>query len=129
MAFLRLLRLMRLFKLVSKVKQLQVIVSGLIKGLGSVTYILILMLLIMYLFAVLGCVTFRYFSCCSYLFPQFGAQSNPYSRNDPFHFGSIGVSMVRRSSIYNFNNDFNSISIGYSVQNDHIRSVVQHYAH
>jgi voltage-gated sodium channel len=53
-AFLRLLRLMRLLKLVGKVKQLQVIVVGLAKGLGSVSYIMVLMLLVFYLFAVLG---------------------------------------------------------------------------
>jgi voltage-gated sodium channel len=55
-AFLRLLRLMRLLKLVGKVKQLQVIVMGLAKGLGSVSYIMLLMLLVFYLFAVLGLV-------------------------------------------------------------------------
>ena len=38
-AFLRLLRLIRLLKLVGRVKQLQVIVVGLIKGMGAVSYI------------------------------------------------------------------------------------------
>ena len=74
MAFIRLLRLMRLLKLVGKVKRLQVIVVGLAKGLGSVTYIVLLLLLVFYLFAVLGVGTFR--------------------RNDPFHFGSIGFTMI-----------------------------------
>jgi len=73
-AFLRLLRLMRLLKLVGKVKQLQVIVMGLLQGLSSVTYILILLGLVFYLFAVLGVGTFR--------------------KNDPFHFGSLGVAML-----------------------------------
>ena len=73
-AFLRLLRLMRLLKLVGKVKQLQVIVMGLLKGLSSVSYIMVLMLLIFYLFAVLGVGSFR--------------------KNDPFHFGSIGIAML-----------------------------------
>ena len=73
-AFLRLLRLMRLLKLVGKVKQLQVIVMGLIKGLSSVSYIMVLMLLIFYLFAVMGVDSFR--------------------KNDPFHFGSLGVAML-----------------------------------
>ena len=73
-AFLRLLRLMRLLKLVGKVKQLQVIVMGLIKGLSSVSYIMVLMLLIFYLFAVMGVGSFR--------------------RNDPFHFGSLGIAML-----------------------------------
>ena len=73
-AFLRLLRLMRLLKLVGKVKQLQTIVMGLMYGLSSVTYILILMLLIFYLFAVMGVGSFQ--------------------KNDPFHFGSLGVAML-----------------------------------
>ena len=73
-AFLRLLRLMRLLKLVGKVKQLQVIVMGLAKGLGSVSYIMILMLLVFYLFAVLGVQCFR--------------------KNDPFHFGGLGIAMI-----------------------------------
>ena len=65
---------MRLLKLVGKVKQLQVIVQGLLKGLGSVTYILLLLMLIFYLFSVLGVGTFR--------------------KNDPFHFGSLGRAML-----------------------------------
>ena len=65
---------MRLLKLVGKVKQLQVIVTGLAKGLSSVSYIMVLMLLIFYLFAVMGVGSFR--------------------ANDPFHFGSLGVAMV-----------------------------------
>jgi hypothetical protein len=73
-AFLRLLRLMRLLKLVGKVKQLQVIVMGLAKGLSAVSYIILLMLLIFYLFAVMGVSSFR--------------------DNDPFHFGSLGVAML-----------------------------------
>jgi voltage-gated sodium channel len=73
-AFLRLLRLMRLLKLVGKVKQLQVIVQGLAKGLGSVVYIVILMILVFYLYAVLGVQCFR--------------------KNDPFHFGGLGIAMV-----------------------------------
>lgn len=73
-AFLRLLRLMRLLKLVGKVKQLQVIIHGLAMGLSSVSYIIILMLLIFYVFAVVGVNTFR--------------------TNDPFHFGSLGVAML-----------------------------------
>ncbi len=73
-AFIRLLRLMRLFKLVKKVKKLNAIVMGLYRGLGSVAPIAILCLLIFYLFAVLGVATFR--------------------RNDPYHFGGVGVAMI-----------------------------------
>jgi voltage-gated sodium channel len=65
---------MRLLKLVGKIKQLQVIVMGLIKGLSAVSYIILLMLLIFYLFAVMGVSSFR--------------------ENDPFHFGSLGMAML-----------------------------------
>ncbi len=73
-AFLRLLRLMRLFKLVEKIKQLAVIMQGLIKGLGSVVYIILLMLLIFFLFAIVGVTTFR--------------------RNDPWRYGGLGIAML-----------------------------------
>jgi voltage-gated sodium channel len=73
-AFLRIIRLMRLFKIVRKIKQLQVIVTGLVKGLKSVKYIMLLMCLVFYLYAVLGVSTFR--------------------KNDPFHFGGVGMAML-----------------------------------
>lgn len=73
-SFLRLLRLLRLLKLVGKVKKLQVLVSGLIHGFKSVTYILLLLVMIFYLFAVLGTSLFR--------------------ANDPFHFGGVLISTV-----------------------------------
>lgn len=81
-AFLRLLRLLRLMKLVGRVKQLQVIVVGLIKGMGAVSYIVILLVLVFYLFAVLGVSCFR--------------------RNDPFHFGSVGLAMITLYRIATF---------------------------
>jgi voltage-gated sodium channel len=81
-AFLRLLRLARLLKLVNKVKQLQVIVMGLARGLGSCTYIVMLLLLIFYLFAIVGCVCFR--------------------RNDPYHWGGVGIAMLTLFRIATF---------------------------
>ena len=81
-AFLRLLRLMRLFKLVGKVKQLKVIVEGLIKGLSAVTYIVMLLVLVFYLYAVLGVSSFR--------------------RNDPYHFGNVGLAMLTLYRIATF---------------------------
>ncbi len=98
-AFLRLLRLMRLLKLVGKVKQLQVIVGGLIRGLSSVTYILILLVLVFYLFAVFGVGSFRY--------------------NDPFEFGSLGIAMVtlfRASTLENWSGAFNTNARGCDSQ-------------
>jgi len=77
---------MRLLKLVGKVKQLQLIVMGLINGLNSVTYILLLMLLIFYLFAVMGV--------------------NSFQKNDPMQFGSLGMAMItlfRCATLENWN--------------------------
>ena len=92
-AFLRLLRLMQLLKLVGKVKRLQVIVIGLIKGLSSVSYILLLMMLVFYLFAVLGISSFR--------------------RNDPFHFGSLGISMITLFRIATLDNWVSILMVNY----------------
>ena len=74
LAFLRLLRLMRLLKVLHFVKQLQIILKGLANGMESITYILLLLVLIFYLFAI-----------CSVL---------AFSENDPVHFGSLHIAMV-----------------------------------
>jgi hypothetical protein len=71
-SFVRLLRLLRLLKLVGKVKQLQIVVIGVIRGLTSVSYILLLLYLVTYLFAIV-CVQF-------------------FRKNDPFHFGIYSIS-------------------------------------
>ena len=71
---LRMLRLIRLFTFVKGVPQLRVIVAGLVTGLKSVVYILMLLLLVVYLFAILG----------SLLFGQ----------NDPARFGKVSISML-----------------------------------
>jgi voltage-gated sodium channel len=84
---------MRLFKLVNKVKQLQVIVMGLARGLGSCTYIVMLLLLIFYLYAIVGCGCFR--------------------RNDPFHFGGLGISMFTLYRIATFEAWTNVLYINY----------------
>ena len=47
---------------------------GLVKGLSSVSYIMLLMALIFYLFAVMGVYSFR--------------------ENDPGHFGNLGIAML-----------------------------------
>lgn len=73
-ALLRLVRLMRLGKLVKKIPALQMIVQGLAGGMKSIGYILILLFLVYYLFAVVG----------FYMF----------STNDPFFFGDLVKSMV-----------------------------------
>ena len=50
----RLIRLGRLITVVKGIKELRVIVVGLIEGLGSVQHILLLLTMVIYLFAVLG---------------------------------------------------------------------------
>ena len=71
---LRLIRLMRLAKAFRKIPQLQMIVQGLIGGLKSIVYIVVLMLLVFYLYACAGIIFFK--------------------GNDPFHFKSVEVSML-----------------------------------
>lgn len=105
-AFLRLLRLMRLLKLVGKVKQLKIIVTGLLNGLASVKYILLLMFLIFYIFAILGMGMMR--------------------RNDPRHFGSLGITMLtlfRISTLENWSSILNINSRGCNSQYDGVDGV------
>lgn len=71
---LRLLRLLRVLKLVKSLPQLQVIVSGLLQGMSSIGYILMLLGLVFYLYGVVGMMMFR--------------------KNDPWHFGDLHTTMV-----------------------------------
>lgn len=73
-AILRLLRLARLAKLFKRVPQLNMIVQGLVGGLKSIFFILILLILTFYLYAVAGIIFFR--------------------PNDPYNFRSIEVTFV-----------------------------------
>jgi voltage-gated sodium channel len=74
MAVLRLLRLMRLLKLLHAVENLQIILSGLAAGLTSIGYILILLTLVFYLFAIVSWMWF--------------------GKNDPVHFQNLDVAML-----------------------------------
>jgi len=65
---------MRVMKLVKKVPQLQMIVMGLIGGLKSIGYIMILLLLVFYLYAIVGIYSFR--------------------DNDPWHYGDLFTSLL-----------------------------------
>lgn len=58
------------------------IVGGLIRGFRSVTYILIFILLVFYIFAVVGVIVLR--------------------KNDPFLFGSVGMAMITMYRIATF---------------------------
>jgi len=71
---LRLIRIVRLLSIIKNVPELKVIVGGLIAGLKSVVYIVLLLVLVIYLFAVLGVMTF--------------------AENDPANFGTITISMM-----------------------------------
>ena len=71
-AGLRMLRLVRLLTLIKSVPVLRAIISGLVVGMKSVFYIVILLWLVIYIFAILGC-------------GQFGA-------NDPARFGTVRIS-------------------------------------
>jgi len=58
-AFLRLLRLARLAKVFRKIPQLQMIVMGLVGGMKSIGYIVLLLFLVFYLYAIAGMMIFR----------------------------------------------------------------------
>jgi hypothetical protein len=73
-AVLRLLRLARLLKLLHAVEDLQVILSGLTAGFGSIGYILILLLLVFYLFAIIANMMF--------------------AENDPVEFKDLDTAMI-----------------------------------
>ena len=81
---LRMVRLMRLIKLVKKVPQLYTIVRGLIGGLRSIGYVLLLMFLIFYIYAIIG----------FYLFMP----------NDTWHFGSIWLGLLTLWQVCTFEN-------------------------
>eukprot|EP00943_MAST-04B_sp_MAST-4B-sp1_P005984 g5984.t1 len=79
---LRLVRLARLAKLIRKIPPLQVIVMGLVGGLKSIVYIMLLLFIVLYLYGILGMILFYY--------------------NDPWHFGSLVralVSLFRASTL------------------------------
>lgn len=71
---LRLMRLARVAKLVRQVPQLQMIVMGLIGGIKSIGYIVLLLFLVHYFYAVIGVMLFR--------------------KNDPWHFRSLPFAML-----------------------------------
>jgi len=74
LSMLRLIRLLKVFRLVRAFPELQVIVEALIMGLKSIGYIGGLLLLLIYVFAILGTTLFGV--------------------NDPFHFGTLHTSIL-----------------------------------
>lgn len=81
-AALRLLRLLRLAKLFKRIPQLQMIVGGLVGGLKSIGYILLLLFMTFYIYAIAGILIFR--------------DINPY------HFRSIEVTFLTLLSTLTF---------------------------
>jgi voltage-gated sodium channel len=73
-AVLRLARVLRVFRMISVFPKLQLLVNALLKSIPSMGYVILLLALIFYMYAVMG--TFL-----------FGA-------NDPVHFGNLHVSMI-----------------------------------
>ena len=71
---LRLLRLLRVLKLVKALPKLQILVIGLIKSMSSIGYVGALLILVFYLFAVLGIGLF--------------------GDNDPVHMGELWITML-----------------------------------
>jgi len=73
-AILRLIRLMRLAKFFQNIAPLRMIMAGLMGGLKSISYIVLLLFLILYIYAIAGIYFFR--------------------GNDPWHWRSIEISMM-----------------------------------
>uniref|UniRef100_A0A7S1XN77 EF-hand domain-containing protein n=1 Tax=Phaeomonas parva TaxID=124430 RepID=A0A7S1XN77_9STRA len=71
---LRLLRLLRVMKLVKALPQLQVIVTALIMGFQSITYIGIILFMFFYFFGIIGMLLFQ--------------------ENDPWHFGTLDRALL-----------------------------------
>lgn len=74
LTMLRLLRLLRVLKLVRAFPQLQVIVSALMKGVSSIGYIGLILMLCFYVFGIIGNVLF--------------------AANDPYHFQYLHFAMI-----------------------------------
>ena len=88
MSVVRMLRLVRLFTFVKAVPTLRSIIGGLVVGLQSVTYIVILLFLIIYIFAIVSCMFF--------------------GRNDPARFGDIAVSMLSLYQVFSLSLHYDS---------------------
>jgi len=71
---LRLLRLLRVLKVLKAFPQLQVIVTALVKGFGSIGFIGVILGLFFYMFSIIAMIIFR--------------------DNDPFHFGDLHLALL-----------------------------------
>jgi len=71
---LRLARILRVFRIISVLPKLQVLVNALLKSIPSMGYVVVLLGIVFYIFAVAG----------SFLF----------AKTDPIHFGSLHIAMI-----------------------------------
>ena len=70
---LRLVRLARLGKLINRIPPLKMVIQGLLAGISSIRYVVLLLILVFFIFGIIGWELFR--------------------ENDPFHFGSLPMAM------------------------------------
>jgi voltage-gated sodium channel len=73
-AVLRMARILRVFRVISIFPKLQILVNALLKSIPSMGYVVVLLFLIFYIYAVMG----------SFIFAE----------GDPVHFGSLHLSMI-----------------------------------
>jgi voltage-gated sodium channel len=71
---LRLARILRVFRIISVLPKLQILVNALLKSIPSMGYVVVLLSIVFYIYAVAG----------SFLF----------GKSDPVHFGSLHISMI-----------------------------------
>jgi voltage-gated sodium channel len=73
-AVLRMARILRVFRIISIFPKLQILVNALLKSIPSMGYVVVLLFLVFYIYAVMG----------SFIFAE----------RDPVHFGSLHLSMI-----------------------------------
>jgi voltage-gated sodium channel len=73
-AIFRLVRILRVLRLISALPKLQLLVSALLKSIPSMLYVVIMMSILFYIYAIMGTVLFQ--------------------KNDPMHFGSLQQSAL-----------------------------------
>lgn len=73
-AVLRMARILRVFRIISIFPKLQILVNALLKSIPSMGYVVVLLFLVFYIYAVIG----------SFIFAE----------RDPVHFGSLHLSMI-----------------------------------
>lgn len=78
-SMVRIVRLLRVLRLITALPKLQLLVNTLLKSIPSISYVIILLGLLFYIYAVTGCFLF--------------------SKNDPIHFGNLHSAMLTLFSV------------------------------